>query len=92
MSALTLAPQRMVATVRPASAVPEQTGETGCSEVQEAWCTSGRGDYTLVILAQSVEHFDVLADRMMELNRNIRKFTTSVVLKTLKRTPAVHID
>lgn len=61
-------------------------------EVQEAWCTSGRGDYTLVILAQSVEHFDALADRMMELNRNIRKFTTSVVLKTLKRTLAVHID
>jgi len=61
-------------------------------EVQEAWCTSGRGDYTLVILAQSVEHFDVLADRMMELNRNIRKFTTSVVLKTLKRTLAVHVD
>lgn len=61
-------------------------------EVQEAWGTSGRGDYTLVILAQSVEHFDVLADRMMDLNPNIRKFTTSVVLKTLKRGLVVPID
>lgn len=61
-------------------------------EVQEAWCTSGRGDYTLVILAQSVEHFDTLADRMMERNANIRKFTTSVVLKTLKRTLAVMVE
>lgn len=61
-------------------------------EVQEAWCTSGRGDYTLVILAQSVEHFDTLADRMMERNANIRKFTTSVVLKTLKRTLAVTVE
>ncbi|UIK03937.1 Lrp/AsnC family transcriptional regulator [Neorhizobium galegae] len=61
-------------------------------EVQEAWGTSGRGDFTLVILVQSVEHFDVLADRMMEMNPNIRKFTTSVVLKTLKRTLAVHVE
>lgn len=61
-------------------------------EVQEAWCTSGRGDYTLVMLSPSVEHFDMLADRMMALNRNIRKFTTSVVLKTLKRTLTVPVD
>ncbi len=61
-------------------------------EVQEAWNTSGRGDFTLVILVRSVEHFDALADRMMELNPNVRKFTTSVVLKTLKRTLAVHLE
>ncbi len=65
---------------------------TETPEVQEAWGTSGRGDYTLVILAQSVEHFDTLADRMMERNANIRKFTTSVVLKTLKRTLAVTVE
>ncbi len=61
-------------------------------EVQEAWGTSGRGDYTLVILAQSVEHFDALADSMMERNRNVRKFTTSVVLKTLKRGLVVPVE
>ncbi len=61
-------------------------------EVQEAWGTSGRGDYTLVILAQSVDHFDRLADGMMERNPNIRKFTTSVVLKTLKRGLVVPVE
>jgi Lrp/AsnC family leucine-responsive transcriptional regulator len=61
-------------------------------EVQEAWGTSGRGDYTLVVMVRSVDHFDALADRMMECNPNIRKFTTSVVLKTLKRTLVVDVD
>lgn len=61
-------------------------------EVQQAWCVTGRGDYTLVVVAGSVEHFDAFADRMMELHPNIRKFTTSVVLKTLKQTLAVHLE
>tara|TARA_R110002020_G_scaffold50818_4_gene143864 strand:- start:4733 stop:5215 length:483 start_codon:yes stop_codon:yes gene_type:complete len=53
--------------------------------VQQAWQVTGRGDLVLVVVAGSVEEFDVLAERMMEVNRNIRKFTTSVALKTLKR-------
>ncbi|MBW9115264.1 Lrp/AsnC family transcriptional regulator [Rhizobium cauense] len=77
---------------RPELLPPFMRWVTETPEVQEAWGTSGRGDYTLVITAQSVEHFDALADRMMELNRNIRKFTTSVVLKTLKRGLAVPVD
>ena len=56
------------------------------AEVQQAWCLTGRGDYTLVITVRSVEHFDALADAMMTQNPNIRKFTTSVVLKNLKST------
>lgn len=54
-------------------------------EVQQAWCLTGRGDYTLVVVAGSVEHFDELASEMMTSNPNIRKFTTSVVLKHIKR-------
>ena len=55
------------------------------SAVQQAWQVTGRGDLVLVVVAGSVEDFDALAERMMEQNRNIRKFTTSVALKTLKR-------
>lgn len=55
------------------------------SEVQEAWCITGRGDYTLVVVCASIEAFDMLAERLMNDNSNIRKFTTNVVLKTLKR-------
>jgi len=61
-------------------------------EIQQAWCVTGRGDYTLVVVASSIEHFDAFADRMMALHSNIRKFTTSVVLKTLKQTLTVHLD
>ena len=53
--------------------------------VQQAWQVTGRGDLMLVVVAGSVEDFDALMERMMEHNRNIRKFTTSVALKTLKR-------
>lgn len=56
------------------------------AEVQQAWCLTGRGDYTLVIVVGTIEHFDELAERMMVDNPNVRKFTTSVALKTLKRT------
>lgn len=77
---------------RPELLPPFMRWVTDTPEVQEAWGTSGRGDYTLVVVARSVEHFDVLADRMMELNPNIRKFTTSVVLKTLKRGLTVAVD
>jgi Lrp/AsnC family transcriptional regulator, leucine-responsive regulatory protein len=55
------------------------------AEVQQAWYVTGRGDYTLVIVCASIEAFDALMERMVSDNRNIRKFTTSVVLKTLKR-------
>lgn len=56
------------------------------AEVQQAWCLTGRGDYTLVMVVGTIEHFDGLAERMMVENPNVRKFTTSVALKTLKRT------
>lgn len=56
------------------------------AEVQQAWCLTGRGDYTLVMVVGTIEHFDGLAERMMVENPNVRKFTTSVALRTLKRT------
>ncbi len=53
--------------------------------VQQAWYVTGRGDLLVVILSRSIEAFDTLMERLMEQNRNVRKFTTSVALKTLKR-------
>ena len=54
-------------------------------QVQQAWYVTGRGDYTLVVVTASIEDFDALMERLMTDNRNVRKFTTSVVLKTVKR-------
>lgn len=63
----------------------------GTPNVQQAWYVTGRGDYTLVIVAASIEDFDIFMERLMTENRNVRKFTTSVVLKTLKRSLALPI-
>jgi Lrp/AsnC family leucine-responsive transcriptional regulator len=60
-------------------------------QVQQAWCLTGRGDYTLVVVADSIDAFDKFADLMLEENANIRKFTTSVVLKHVKRTLQVPV-
>lgn len=77
---------------RPELLLPLQRWIAETAEIQQAWCVTGRGDYTLVVVAASIEHFDAFADRMMERNPNIRKFTTSVVLKTLKQTLSVYLD
>ena len=60
--------------------------------IQQAWHVTGRGDLLLVVTAQSIEDFDALMERLMTGNRNVRKFTTSVALKTLKRGLAVPVD
>lgn len=62
------------------------------ADVQQAWTITGRGDCTLVVLAASIEDFDALMERLMVENPNVRKFTTSVVLRSLKRSLAVPID
>jgi Lrp/AsnC family transcriptional regulator, leucine-responsive regulatory protein len=54
-------------------------------QIQQAWHITGRGDYVIIVLAKSIEDFDALMERMLAENRNVRKFTTSVALKTLKR-------
>lgn len=60
-------------------------------EIQNAWHVTGRGDYILSVIVQSVEDFDALMERLMADNRLVRKYTTSVALKTLKRTLAVPV-
>ena len=59
--------------------------------VQQAWQVTGHSDCLLVVLAESVEGYDALMEQFMAENRNVRKFTTSVALKTLKRTLVVPI-
>jgi Lrp/AsnC family transcriptional regulator, leucine-responsive regulatory protein len=60
-------------------------------EVQQAWYITGRSDCLIVVTAAGVEKFDQLMERLMEANRNVRKFTTSLALKTMKRGLAVAI-
>jgi Lrp/AsnC family transcriptional regulator, leucine-responsive regulatory protein len=60
--------------------------------IQQGWHITGRGDYLLVILSPTVEAFDALMESLMEQNRNVRKFTTSLALKTVKQSLRVPIE
>jgi Lrp/AsnC family transcriptional regulator, leucine-responsive regulatory protein len=53
--------------------------------IQQSWSITGRGDYMMVVLAPNVESFDALMERLMDQNRNVRKFTTSLALRTIKQ-------
>lgn len=60
--------------------------------IQQGWHITGRGDYLLIILAPTVEAFDALMENLMEQNRNVRKFTTSLALKTVKQSLRVPVE
>jgi Lrp/AsnC family transcriptional regulator, leucine-responsive regulatory protein len=60
--------------------------------IQQGWHITGRGDFMLVILSPTVEAFDALMESLMEQNRNVRKFTTSLALKTVKQSLRVPIE
>jgi Lrp/AsnC family transcriptional regulator, leucine-responsive regulatory protein len=60
--------------------------------IQQSWSITGRGDYMMVVLAPNVESFDALMERLMDQNRNVRKFTTSLALRTIKQSLRVTTD
>jgi Lrp/AsnC family transcriptional regulator, leucine-responsive regulatory protein len=60
--------------------------------IQQGWHITGRGDFMLVVLSPTVEAFDALMESLMEQNRNVRKFTTSLALKTVKQSLRVPIE
>jgi Lrp/AsnC family transcriptional regulator, leucine-responsive regulatory protein len=60
--------------------------------IQQCWYVTGRGDYMLVILAPTVEAFDGLMEKLMDQNRNVRKFTTSLALRTVKQSLRIPIN
>jgi Lrp/AsnC family transcriptional regulator, leucine-responsive regulatory protein len=64
----------------------------GEEAIQQSWYVTGRGDYMLVVLTPDVEAFDVLMDKLMDQNRNVRKFTTSLALRTVKQSLRIPIS
>ena len=60
--------------------------------VQQAYYVTGSGDYILLVLTPDIQAFDGLMSEMMAANPNVRRFTTNVVMSTIKRGLAVPID
>lgn len=64
----------------------------GHEAIQQCWYVTGRGDYMMVVPAPNVETFDALMEKLMDQNRNVRKFTTSLALRTVKQSLRVSAD
>jgi Lrp/AsnC family transcriptional regulator, leucine-responsive regulatory protein len=60
--------------------------------VQQAYYVTGSADYVLIIVAPEIAEFDALMSRMMLANPNVRRFTTQVVMSSVKRGLAVPVD
>ncbi|MER8652283.1 Lrp/AsnC family transcriptional regulator [Mesorhizobium sp. M1121] len=64
----------------------------GESYVQQAFYTTGASDLTVVITAKDVEEYDLITQRMVEMNPNIKRINTSVCLQVYKRGSVIPTD
>jgi DNA-binding Lrp family transcriptional regulator len=60
--------------------------------VQQAHYVTGSADYVLLVTAHDIGQFDQLMSDMMAANPNVRRFTTNVVMSTIKRGLFVPIE
>ncbi len=59
--------------------------------IQQVYYVTGEFDYVLVVSAPSMSAFEAFMAEMVEANANVKRFTTNVVLNTLKRGLAIPI-
>ena len=60
--------------------------------IQQAYYVTGTADYVLVVTAPDMMVFDSLMSELMAANPIVRRFTTNVVMNTVKRGLAVPLD
>ena len=54
--------------------------------------STGSADYVLLVTASDIASFDNLMSEMIAANPNVRRFTTNVVMGTIKRGLFVPVD
>lgn len=64
----------------------------GAPSVQQTYYVTGTADYVMLVTATDIAAFDQLMSEMMAANPNIRRFTTQVVMGTVKRGLFVPVD
>jgi Lrp/AsnC family transcriptional regulator, leucine-responsive regulatory protein len=60
--------------------------------VQQAYYVAGTADYVLLVTARDIAAYDNLMSEMMAANPNVRRFTTNVVMGTIKRSLFVPVS
>ena len=59
--------------------------------IQQAYYVTGSSDYVLVVTSPDIAAFDQLMSDLMAANPNVRRFTTNVVMSSIKRSLYVPI-
>jgi Lrp/AsnC family leucine-responsive transcriptional regulator len=59
--------------------------------IQQAYNVTGAFDFAIIVTAPSLDAYDALMGEMIESNPNIRKYTTMVVLQSLKQDTLVPV-
>ena len=54
-------------------------------EVQQAYNVTGEIDFILVVTAPTMDAYDALMDRLIKENPNVKRYVTSAILQTYKR-------
>lgn len=57
----------------------------GEPSVQQAYYVTGTADYVLIVATRDIAEFDSLMSEFILANPNVRRFTTQVVMSTVKR-------
>ncbi len=53
--------------------------------VQQCYSVTGQTDYLLIVTATDMQEYQAITRRLFEGDQNIKRFTTSIALATLKR-------
>jgi DNA-binding Lrp family transcriptional regulator len=53
--------------------------------VQQCYAVTGQTDYLLVVTARDMQEYQAITQRLFDGDQNVRRFTTSIALATLKR-------
>jgi Lrp/AsnC family leucine-responsive transcriptional regulator len=54
-------------------------------QVQQAYNITGAMDFILIVTAPTMDAYDALMDRLIKQNPNVKKYVTSAILQTYKR-------
>lgn len=54
-------------------------------QVQQAYNVTGAMDFILIVTAPTMDAYDALMDRLLKQNPNVKKYVTSAILQTYKR-------
>lgn len=59
--------------------------------IQQAFYVTGESDFVLVITASGTEVYEALMARMIHDNPNVKRFTTNVAMRVIKRGVAIPV-